>query len=260
MTDEDRRIPLALIPTRQPITVVAAFIKLLGAALSGTNAAMAPGNSADVASTLLSGDTDPNVLAGRLYAAAQVLGADLSEDEIALIDEAADAPQTEPAEEAAPSLTIGYQTAGENGSVDITFGVEEGEAAANLAHHVLAAFMPLAERMGVENYLEYEGVDRTTGRRALLTFHVPGGKRPSALHREAAADRDLLLWLHAEAAWWLAQYQRDVVTVWKPERDQLQARIDAALAELLRGGQAAADVRRAAIGVLQDDQSEAGPT
>jgi hypothetical protein len=48
----------------------------------------------------------------------------------------------------------------------------------------------------------------------------------------ALNERDLLLWLHAEAAWWSAQYQRDVVLVWKPERDQLQARIDEVLAEL----------------------------
>ncbi|MGW4488409.1 hypothetical protein ACWEOE_31760 [Amycolatopsis sp. NPDC004368] len=191
MADTDRRIPLALIPTRQPITVVAALVKLLGAVLVGTDAAMAPGNSADVASTLLSGDTDPNVLAGRLYAAAQVLGADLSDSEAALIDHAADA-SGETIDDAvqSPTLTIGHQTASDDGAVDITFGVEEGEAAANLAHHVLAAFMPLAERMGVENYLEYEGVDRSTGRRALLTFHVPGGKRPSLLHQEAAAERD----------------------------------------------------------------------
>lgn len=73
-----------------------------------------------------------------------------------------------------------------------------------------------------------------------------------AVQLAPAADRDLVLWLHAEAQWWLSQYMHDV-TLWKrqldemtverdawkrehdeaaAERDGLQARIDAALAKL----------------------------
>lgn len=47
---------------------------------------------------------------------------------------------------------------------------------------------------------------------------------------EVADGWTLLSWLHAEAVWLLGQYQRDVVTNWKPRFDD--ARIDKALALL----------------------------
>jgi hypothetical protein len=63
------------------------------------------------------------------------------------------------------------------------------------------------------------------------------------LLEDRTAERDLALWLYAEAEWWSNQYQRDVVMVWKPrvetaeaERDQLRAEVER-LADDLQGYQ-----------------------
>lgn len=180
----DERITLALIPTRQPLVVVAALTKLLGVVLGG-GAAMAPGNGHDVASTLISADTDPDALALRLLSAAAQLGADVDPDElIALSDGADDA-------DPAPQMVIGHQTPDDDG-VTLSFGTTEEEHAGLMAQRMMAAFLPAARKLGVDNYIEYEGFDRETGQRVLLTFVVPGGKRPAVLRREAEEQRDAL--------------------------------------------------------------------
>lgn len=181
----DERIPIALIPTRQPLVVVAALTKLLGAVL-GEGAAMAPGNNRDVASTLISSDTDPDALALRLLSAAARLGADVDPDElIALPERAVDA-------EPAPQMVIGHQAPDEDGGVTLSFSTTEEEHAGLMAQRMMAAFLPAARKLGVDNYIEYEGFDSETGQRVLLTFVVPGGKRPAELRREAEAERDAL--------------------------------------------------------------------
>jgi hypothetical protein len=86
--------------------------------------------------------------------------------------------------------------------------------------------------------------------RYAVTIQRVGNITPHEARQKAEAERDLALWLHAEALWWLDQYKRDV-TVWRTqaivaeqreqaaesretlcqdERDKRQARIDAALA------------------------------
>jgi hypothetical protein len=67
---------------------------------------------------------------------------------------------------------------------------------------------------------------------------------------DARRDRDLALWLHAEAEWWLSQYKYDVA-LWKrqvddlaAERDERQARLDE-IADVL--GRAPGDATSAEI-------------
>jgi hypothetical protein len=91
--------------------------------------------------------------------------------------------------------------------------------------------------------------------RLLREAGVIEGEGLAARVRNLVAERDQLRQDLADAERFMERDRQQAIRA-TTERDQLQARIDKALAELLRGGQDAGDVRRAAIAVLQGDQPD----
>jgi hypothetical protein len=164
----ENRVTIAQIPTGQSLELFSAVCAFFGSAIDG--AVIASGDGHQVSARLLAQEGQ-------------------SASEVAdLLRRSAGrpAPAVDPDEDDSDDLTIGHVRELPDGGVGV--GIGGGELAEQWAAHLLSIFLPAFEESGADNYIEYEGFNRETGERILLTVVKPGGKRPSELRAVADAE------------------------------------------------------------------------
>lgn len=177
----EQRTTIALVPSGQSLDMVSAVGGLLDVALGG--AMLAAGNGGDVAARIELRDTQSERDAvARLRAAKRRLTRDRPDMR----------PEDDPGEEDQPTLqSLRHEDGG------LTFGIA-GEQARDMAHALLAAFIPAIRAWEAPNYLTFDATDRETGDRYALIVVKPDGKTPHELRGEAEAEVARLRELLAE--------------------------------------------------------------
>lgn len=170
MREFDDRVTIAQVPTGQPLDLFSAICTYFGAAIDG--AVIVEGDGLGIAARLLAaeGASAPEVAAQLRTAADSATGRESVTQSVSEPDD---------------GLIVGHVQDSDHG---LTIGVGGSQLAEEWAAHLLGIFMPAFEELAVDNYLEYEGTDRISGQRLLLTVVKPGGKRPSELRAEAEAE------------------------------------------------------------------------
>lgn len=187
-------VPIARIPSGQPLDLFSAVGNLLDAALRG--AMLTPGNGRDVAATVVArdGQSVHDVIA-ELRHAAGVLAA--AKPASATAAEPGDDPEDEPDEFDEPT-TVSQLSRGETGWV-ASLGGGAQQAAAEMARQMLSAFAPAFEEHGdAVNYLSWDAVHPPTGQKYSLIVVRSNGLTPHEARQHAEQECERLRRLLAE--------------------------------------------------------------
>lgn len=173
--DTTERVTIATIPSGQSLELLSAVLAFFDSALA--DAVMAPGDGAGIAARLLAKPGQDHRQVAEMLRRATVPR------------DTSDVPDI-PTPDVDDPITLNSMSKTDDGGVQ--FGLGATGEASRWAARLLAVFLPAFDEMGADNYIEYEGVDRKSGKRMLLIAVKPGGKRPSELRAAAEAERDEL--------------------------------------------------------------------
>lgn len=172
---EDRKTVIARIPAGQSLELFSTLCGFFGAVLDGCamSAGDGYGNAADVVTS--DGTSERDVIVA-LRRATRKLAKGL--------------PKATPADEPDDSddpLTLNRMSKTESGGVEFGIGGAT-EAAAELAKHLIATFIPALEETNAVNYLSWDAVDPATHKRYSLIFVKPDGLTPHEARQQADAE------------------------------------------------------------------------
>jgi hypothetical protein len=171
----DGKVVIARIPAGQSLELFSTLCGFFGAVLDGCGISSGDGygNAADV---VIGRDTTERDVIRALRRATRKLAKGLP----------AAIPTDEPDSEDDP-LTLNRMTKDEDGGV--TFGIGGAtEAAAELAKHLIATFIPALEETNAVNYLSWDAVHPETRKRYSLIFVKPDGLTPHEARQQAEAE------------------------------------------------------------------------
>jgi hypothetical protein len=176
-TETQQRVTIARIPAGQSLELFSTLCGFFGAVLEGCqiSAGDGYGNAADVVNG--DGVTERDIVVA-LRRATRKLAKGLP----------AAIPADEPDGTDDP-LMLNRMSQTEEGGVEFGIGGAV-EAAAELAKHLIAAFIPALEETNAVNYLSWDAVDAETRKRYSLIFVKPDGLTPHEARQQAEAERD----------------------------------------------------------------------